>query len=514
MSLLTSLFTGITTFSLQDLEGFPYNDYVELQELYGVLQNWYDGVPLAAVTTDQKTGKVIEKYPIKINPIKGTCHKHAATVVGQNVDSIRFGGLPFQIIPDVEKDEQTKADTIKKALMKVFIENQLGASFLSNSIISQYLGGSIVSAKWLPGENRIEISTPNPKEFYGIPDGTNYWRLREAWIIKEITTSDAIAYGYKPKQGEDKFYYTEHWTKKEYEIMVNGITVKFPDSDLPQKGINPFGVVPIVYIPHIRVSGFIGDSIITDTVKGVIKELNLRMADIGDAVSDDAHGYVAVRHIRGSIQTVNVGDGRPVLNLGGGTGIGNEASPDMFSINTKSASEPMTKFASDLYQIYRREVNHPAVADGEDEGSQRSSLTLSVRMAPLVSEADMERTFFSVGMSEFARILLIMMADKGLESITKEMIDTPFIVQWLSMLPRDREALTNEAAVRSKNKLGSQEHLMGLFGDIQNVEEEMEKIADEKETFAPPVSQFGNAGTGGAKPVPLGGKAQTPKEPE
>jgi len=484
----TSVFSPISTFNLQDVEGFPYTAWMEQQIFYQEMEDWWKGVPLSAVIVDTKTGKTIEKFPIKINPIKGTCHKHAATVMGQGVDSIRFGGLPFQLLPDLKKNEKKKGEVITDAFKILFKDNAFGAAFLTNCINSQYLGGSVIAAKWLPQDTRIEISTPSPKEFIGIPDGTNYWRLREAWIVKEISMSDAIAYGYVRTPYEDeksKYYYIEHWAKKTYKIMINGKVITFPDSTIKQEGENPFGVVPMVYIPHIRTNGFIGDSIITETIKGVIRELNLRMADIGDAVSDDSHGYVAVRNIRGNIKPITVGDNRPVLDLGGGTGIGNEAQPDMFSIMTKSASETMNKFAEELYKIYRREANHPAVADGEDEGSQRSSLTLAVRMAPLVAEADFERLYFTQGLMEMARFLLIMMADKKLYNITADMIETNFIIQWQPMLPRDREALTTEAAVRSKNKLGSNEHIMGLFGDIQDVEEEMDKIKNEKDILEP-----------------------------
>jgi hypothetical protein len=489
-------------FQLANFRDFTsYQLYLQQQEFYQVMQDWYDGIPLEAVTIDKETGKATAKFPIKINPIKGTCQKHATTVMGVNVDSIRFGGLPFQLIPDMEKPNKKISKTIKDALMKTFVSSALGAQFLTNLLISQYLGGSVLAARWLPAEKRIQIYSPNPKEFFGVPEGTDYWKLREGWIIKQIIQSEAESRGYTPAYGETRFYYMEHWTKENYKVMINGKVLKYPGTENDQAGDNPFKVVPMVYTPHIRTSGFIGDSIITETVKGIIKEINLRMADIGDAVSDDSHSYIAIRNIRGTVQTKNLGDGRPVLDLGGSNGIGNESDPDMFAVNTKSASDPMSKFVGDLYGVYRREVNHPAVADGEDEGSQRSSLTISVRMAPLVAEADMERLNHSVGLSEFAHILLIMMAEKGLNEITKDMIDTQFLVQWQSMLPKDREALTQEAAVRSKNKLGSQRHLMSLFGDINDVDEE-ETIIKKEVVDTPPPVPFGKKPTSAPVPEP------------
>ena len=493
--LFNNTFPGLAPFELRDLEDFPYTRYVEEQELYQVYEDWYNSVPLNQTITDAQSGKVVEKYPIKINPLRGTAQKHASTVIGQNVDSIRFGGLPFQLIPDLPKEEKGRKDKIRKALLKIFEQSSFGAQFLSNCIRSQYLGGSVIAAKWLPDEKRIEISTPSPKDFIGIPTGADYWNLRKGWIVKEISEFDAKSYGYEPKGNESKFWYIEYWTKTDYKIMINGHVLKFPGNDIAMEGKHTWGKVPIIYTPHLRLNGFLGEPILTETVKGVIKELNLRWADIGDAVSDDAHGYVAVRNVRGTVTTINVGDGRPVLDLGSTTGMANEPQPDMFSINMKSASEPMLALGGELFKIYRRETNHPAVADGEDEGSQRSSLTLATRMAPLVAEADMERVFHTVGITHFANILLTIMADKKLEEISKEDVETSLIMQWQSMLPKDRESLTQEAAVRSKNHLGSNQHLMGLFGDINDEDEEMEKIAEEIKKFTP-VMQPGFGGNG------------------
>jgi hypothetical protein len=152
----------------------------------------------------------------------------------------------------------------------------------------------------------------------------------------------------------------------------------------------------------------------------------------------------------------------------------------MFAIKTQSASEPMLKFGGELYDAYRREVNHPAVADGEDEGSQRSSLTLTTRMWPLVSEAEWERLYWTTGIMEFSKILLTMMAEKGILGVTKEMINAPLIVQWQAMLPRDRESLIQELGIRASNDIGSKKHLMSLMGDIQNPDEEFQAILDEK----------------------------------
>jgi len=62
----------------------------------------------------------------------------------------------------------------------------------------------------------------------------------------------------------------------------------------------------------------------------------------------------------------------------------------------------------ELLAHFRREVSVPAVAYGEDEGSQRSSLTLVTRMWPLVSHVKMERSFWTTGLHVLNNMILKM----------------------------------------------------------------------------------------------------------
>lgn len=474
---------SLVPFSLKSLEGFPYEEYLRQQAIYLDRQYWYDGEWLEEQITDTASGKKIDKYPIKINPLKQTARKHASVLLGSNLDSIRFGGIPIQFIPDVDKGEEEKAKTVRKALSKIFEKSGGGSLFVSNSITSQYKGGCVFAAKWLPEEKTIEISNPQPNEIVGIPNGGDYWNFKEAWIVREITEFEANSYGYntKPLVGEQKFYYIEHWTPTTYKITINDMAIRFSNG-MPQAGAHPFKKVPIVYIPHIREGKLLGEGIITEAVKGILRELNLRWADIGDAVSEDSHGVNYIANVRGSAKTVTI-DGRTFIDLGSNPNItGNEASPLMDTLKVKSTSDPMIKYGEKLITTYRREVNHPAVADGEDEGSQRSSLTLTTRMWPMVSEVEMERVFWTVGLTVFANILLEIMAEKNIFKITKDMIsDLSLVVQWQPMLPRDRDAIVQEIAVRAKNKVGSRKHLMEKLGDVIDPDEELEQIRDEKD---------------------------------
>lgn len=91
-----------------------------------------------------------------------------------------------------------------------------------------------------------------------------------------------------------------------------------------------------------------------------------------------------------------------------------------------------------------------------------------------------------------------MMSVKKINEVTEEHIATPLIISWAPMLPVDRAALVNEVGIRAKYKLGSQEHLMSLFGDIPDIEDEKDKIKEE--TATAPQKPAGNLPDNSKKP--------------
>ena len=489
--------------SLQSLPNFPYLRWMEEKGKYNLYEQWYEGDALEVITVDAK-GNRTEKYPIQLNPIKSTVRKHTSVLFGTNVESIAFGGVPVTFLPDTMQEKMAKAqDTedpagdkkedssekkqekrISSALIKVWADNGGGSLFFQNGSLAQYMGGCVFAAKWKPDQGRIEITNPHPKEFIGIPEGRDYWRLRECWIVQELNVEDLRSYnveGVPPVEGSPGlYYYIEHWTKTSYDVTINGKPV-LDDNNQPYGGSHPWGVVPVIYIPHIRTgTKFLGESMITKSVRGIIREYNSAWADVGDSVNDDSHPLIAMNNVRGTPVVVKV-DNRNVVSLGSSTGLtAGEGKPDLFGVKIGSTSAPMLDYGNKLENEYRKETDHPAVADGQDEGSQRSSLTLVTRMWPLVSHSDTERIFWSVGLAYFSKILLTMMADKGLYDIVQGDESIPLVIQWRPMLPKDRVEIINEIAIRDSTETASKQHLMMLAGDIRDPEAMLDEIREEK----------------------------------
>jgi len=245
-------------------------------------------------------------------------------------------------------------------------------------------------------------------------------------------------------------------------------------------GSNPFGFVPIVYIPHQRTGKFYGESLISEAAIGITREINLRTADAGDATNDQSHSVLVTRNVRGTPQLMKLGNGVNVINLGGSQSIsGSDQQPDMFAVTRSSITQPMLDLNNELRNDIRKELFVPAIAEGDTGvGSQRSAVTLVVQMWPLTSHVKAERAYWSTGLTAFNKMILKILAAKGEYNIKEEHTSIRIKNKWSPILPRDREAFVQELVARAGVNLGSLEHLIALIGDVEDIDLVMQQIKD------------------------------------
>lgn len=477
---------SLSPFSLDQLEGFPYADYSRKLAACAELESWFVGTALDEFISIGKNK--IAKYPIKINPIYNAVLKHASALFGEFPEHTD-GPLVRPRVRNLDKTTSERTEHIEDVLDLIWSESNGAALQMEAGIISQIYGGFALRAAYNPLS--IDTSTGfwieliKPYEFVARPRAGNFWNLSEAWLVRKISAQDALEYGVTI--GSSEGYYVEHWDPYSYWVKINDapVSVMVGNFQYVASGANPFGVVPFVYIPHMRWGKFDGDTLIRESVKGVVREMNARTADLGDAVSDDTHVYAVMKNVRGRPEIMEI-DGIKIINLGSVQNItGNEKEPSLeFPSKTKLTDSALTLTGS-LYGEFRRQTDIPAVADGEDEGSQRSSATLTARMGPLVSHARQERTFWNSGLRAFHRILLRMLMVHGAAGITPDdAFKTRLSSRWYSVIPRDRESLINELSVRAAGHLGSLEHLLDLTGDVENPAQEMKLIIEWLKTLA------------------------------
>jgi hypothetical protein len=501
--------TGTTQFSLRDINDFPYSDFTALQGYYDELDQWYTGYALN--NTQTQGNKEVEIYPLHLNPIRPAIMKHVYTLFGEIPDN-HYGSL---IVPKVivrnKKPSAEQASRVENFLQDVFADNGGASLQQENAIISQVFGGCIFKVSWLPDRKdpatgRISLEKTLPEEFMCIPYMNNPWRLRKAWVIRPIDQYTAAQFGVALAGMSG--WYIEAWSEDNYKISINNspIQQQYGDDIYRLEGANPFGRVPFVYIPHERATSFWGTGIITEAVKGITKEKNLRVADAGDATSDESHSLLVMSNVRGSPTLKKIGEHIRVIDIGSGQNITGQSDPSLISVRRESLSAAMLTLTEDLHAEFRREVYVPAVADGEDEGSQRSGATLANRMWPLVSHTKGERVHWSIGMGILFNLILTMASTKKIGGIVADDLNLKVRCKWFSSLPRDREQLSAELTSRAAQDLGSIEHLTDMFGDVDDLDDDMQKRKD-WEMFEAEVKK---AGTPTPPPPPAGGDTTPP----
>lgn len=511
-----------TRFTLADIPDFPYEVYSTQRSVYEECERWFRGYALDDQVNE--TGSPTELYPLKINPIISTVLKHAYILFGE----VTNDGRPLvqsTLVPENDTDEAKKiAQEAEDALNHVWWENNGRSLMFENGILSQIYGGCIFKATYVPWEwdkyggwrkIPIRIERVHPKSFIGRPNAGDMYRLREAWVVSDMPLEEARKWGYSGY--DDTPTFAEYWSDGEHRSYINEDEVSFPlaipDQRNPFNGINFFNLVPLVYIPHVRIGGFHGMNAF-DHLKGIIRELNLRFADYGDAVNDDSHVPLAMVNVNGSPQYKRIGEGLKVIDLGSSANItGGESDPNIFEVHKSRSSASMQNLVDELVDQYRRDSFVPAVAEGEDEGSQRSALTLATRFWPLTSHAGIERVFFSNGLDVFNTYLLRMMATKGIDGIGPEHTKMRMKQSWAPMLPRDREAEVQEWTSRASANITSPEHLMTLTRDIDDIAAEREKILKWlKDVASIEAEANAKAAQMYPAPSPFGGGAKTGEE--
>jgi hypothetical protein len=427
----------------------------------------------------ERGGKAVEVevYPVRVNPIPNIVEKHATFLFGQVAEDDRPLVFP-RLVPKDKKDKEVAKET-EQVLLDIWSQSNGRAIQLDAATHSQVYGGCVFRLDYTPDDPfkdiPISVQEIHPKVFVGIPDASDYFNLREAWIVTPINRFQAFEdYNVTVDPDTTEIWLIEQYTRRTYHAWVN----QYPAERLisgnwmspPEE--HGWGFVPIVYIPHVRSTGFYGENVF-DAIIGLVKEYNLRIADFGDAVTTDAHSYLAMRNVVGSPTVVQLAQGLYAVNLPGSPNYtGQEAQPDLYNPGKVSASAQMESLVRIILEQIRRDARVPAVLDGEDEGSQRSGLTLALRAISLVAHVEVERIYWNTGLNVLTKMMLRMLSLKGIIK------NANFRVKhnWYPVLPRDREMTVTEAISRMGAKLGSPELLLELLGDVQDVDEEVDRI--------------------------------------
>lgn len=488
-------------------EEFPRELWDEQEARYQSYWAWWRGDFLEETVGEDPDGNPIYKFPLKINPIRSIARIHNGMLWGetgdnvQSLNKVRVLPKKDRVSGDVPEEDRKLAAFLSSVIGEVWEQSDDVSQKQEAGLVSQVLGGSYFQICHDPWRTDLEIplTVRYLQADMVLPVWANdkNYELLKVYIVYRIPISVA-----NERFGVDidiansplatMATYVEVWDRQTQNIYVNGKQIKQVTHDTPigpmvvnyENRPNPFGAVPVVYIPRIREGFFYGNSFIPEVV-GMIQELNGRFADTGDIIRDTNRRVWVGKNLsqnprfrkmdKSGVEFIDIGKTNPAI----------KAEPDLKPIDPPTFSPQINGFTGLLRSQIDREAAVSEIAYGVDEGSQRSGTTLQIRMWPTINIAKSQRANWSTGIKRISRMALFAMISLGIKPdgfkiLPSHLLSRRITVDWYPFLPLDEDQLTNTIAIRKQSGAMSTYRAVELQ-DVEDVDLEVKRIENDTE---------------------------------
>jgi hypothetical protein len=421
--------------SVSDITRHTWENETALRNEY---RRYFDGsvfeekVPVENISSDEAP----LMYPVGVNLVKMLCTAQADSLFGEWQDQV----ITFETDQDNVSDSSYIAAI--ELLNEIFRASSGNTLFWEMDMDRQVYGGSALKiTPSLATRGYIRWQRVPLDSFYPVFDPDNPDELLEVYTLLQMTAEQAVAkYRIKPTGG--MVTRIEHWTPTMYENTIDGVKIS------AYSGVNPWGFVPYIYIPRLRTASWWGDAL-TQEIIPVQDELNMRLADLGEAISYSAHPTRWGVNLPRAFNAKNFPIGYSSMWDLGRT-LGNNPAP---TVGMLEARNPIPQSVFDylkfIYDWARTSSFAPPIAFGEDQGGgQRSGATLEIRMWPLVKAVRRSRAYMSAGIQKAIWMTARILEQKRLSTIPvtalKKMADGKIVPNMPSIMPRDHQQVVDE----------------------------------------------------------------------
>jgi len=482
-------------------EGYPYIDWDRQMAYYREFEEHFSGSWLRETVSERSDTLM---YPLGYNVFELPTVMHTAFLFGEVPD-----GALSSVDPTVEVWKNgakattdvamNAADKMTQFLRTIWEENDSRSKLSVAALDSQIYGGCTLGAFYVP-ERAVDFQIPvalqtvNPKYFNPVWSHNNLDRMLQVIVAYGISKIQARDLGVEIDS--DIGLYVEDWTEGKYRISVDNKTVTWYASKA--EGAPIAHRIPYVYIPHPPRRGFYGTSLLKNKWE-MSKEINARLVDVGDIVSEEATNMPALTNVRNA-EVKRISGVKPVIDLGFAQG--NREPKVIYPPNRGSSAQSAGQYVYSLRDIARSEAYCPPVVFGDDDGSQRSAASLALRAIPLVKHIGEERSAFTTAIAKICKTMLFIAADKDMYGITTDMAKNAKVrVGWYPMMPRDVLEEVTSVINRVQADILSPETAITMLGGIIDVSAELSRIKTWKkqvqEIEGQPGPAFGGTGSSG-----------------
>lgn len=465
---------------------------------YRRYKQWYDGVPLgeAMNRVDRQTGEKILKFPLQINLPKLGCDIHRDFARG-----IPDSDSPLIVQATVERSTSDKAEVVERYINDTW-RVSYGAAIQQEGMLDMNVyGGTAYILKWEPWKPylpyRLAIrKAPSPGAI--LPTWSQYdpWRMTECYIGFQISRYEAKArYNIDVPETVQDVLYLEYWNQHEWWIHIHGRvpTMRWGDREWSLEGPNPFGFVPVFYIPHERTTELFGDSAV-EGQEELTRDFNARAANVSDIVRATRPGLLTGHDVQsGAVKVQAIEHNGTILthyiNLGQTKPVPGAQPPGMDPLPIPDLPDGLVGFPDTLlyWWMMVKRISPASFGMDDTQSGRITGPATAQRMWTSIAHSATERINYTTGKELIDQGVVGAMkakqdayGDLGIESPDLDGVE-PYRLRikqrWPPMIPLDKQQMHQELISELRGGGASIERYLREMG-VEDVDGEKQRIMD------------------------------------
>ena len=382
-------------------------------------------------------------------------HKAASYLMGK--------GVTFAVEPPDGTGEAGLeiAQQAESLLQASYERNSLSLLDLDTAVDSAVLGDGAFRITWDAATDASSISAVDPATLVCIRQPDDYRQL----LMVAQTYPGVADYGVEGRPSS----VTEVWTSDTLEIRRDG--------NLEQSLPNPYGFIPYVIFPNLRVPKEPwGQSDLVDIV-GINRDLNSRMSILSHILEVSGNPIAVLENVTDSTG-IKVGPGR-LWELP------KDARAYLLDLLSGGGVQLHIEYINLLYRAMHDLAEMPRTAFGDGEGTARSGVALEMELQPLLQKVARKRAIWTVALRERARMILRLYslhANAAAAAVTAHTGGYTIRVVWPPILPSDRTELVQQETALVVAQIHSRRRAMDLLGEGDSDAEWKKVLAEEAQT--------------------------------
>jgi hypothetical protein len=394
---------------------------------------------------------------------------YARVFVNKAASYLMGKGVSFAVdAPSGSGEEGARAAGHAEALLKgAYEQNSLALVDLDTAVDSAVLGDGVFKVTWDLEQGRPVVTAVDPAGVVCMRQPDDYRKLLKVTHTYNAGASDGqmTLPGFPPSPGQ----VVEEWTEDTLEIWRDG--------ELVTGAPNPYGFIPYVIFPNLRVPKEPwGQSDLVDLM-AVNRNLNERLSVLSHILEVSGNPIAVLENVTDSTG-IKVGPGR-LWELP------KDAKAYLLDLLSGGGVQLHIDYINLLYRVLHDLAEMPRTAFGDGAGTAKSGVALEIELQPMLQKIARKRAIWTVALEERSRMVLRLHALHGDEVAARVVApDGQFTVSvvWPPTLPSDRSELVMQEKALVEAGVHSRRRAMVLLGE-PDAQAEWGRVMDELESY-------------------------------